>query len=37
MFTRYSRKVIDILKELTLGTDAETWIIGLKCSKKVMQ
>ena len=33
MFTRDSRKVIDILKELTLGTDAETWIKGLKCGK----
>ena len=30
MFTRDSSKVIDILKELTLGTDAETWIKGLK-------
>ena len=30
MFTRYSRKVPDILKELTLGTDSETWIKGIK-------
>ena len=37
MFTRDSRKVLDILKELTLGTDAETWIKGLKCGRKAMQ
>ena len=37
MFTRYSRKVLDILKELTLVTDAEKWIKGLKCNRKVMQ
>ena len=37
MFTRDSRKVIDIIKELTLGTDAETWIKGLKYGRKVMQ
>ena len=37
MFTRDSRKVIDILKGLTLGTDAETWIKGLRCGRKVMQ
>ena len=37
MFTRYSRKVIDILKELTLGTDAETLIKGLKCGRKAIQ
>ena len=37
MFTRDSSKVIDILKELTLGTDAETWIKGLKCVRKSMQ
>ena len=30
MFTRDSRKVIDILKEPTLGTDADKWIKGLK-------
>ena len=34
MFTKNKRKVLDILKELTLGTDAETWIKGLKCSRK---
>ena len=37
MFTRDSRKVIDILKELTLGNDAETYIKGLKCGIKAMQ
>ena len=37
MFTRYSRKVLDILKEPTLGTDAETWIKGLKCGRKAIQ
>ena len=37
MFTRYSSKVIDILKELTLGTDSETWIKGLKCVINAMQ
>ena len=36
MFTRYSRKVIDILKELALVTGAETWIKGLKCGRKAM-
>ena len=30
MFTRDSRKILDIIKELTLGTDAKTWIKGLK-------
>ena len=37
MFTRDSSKVIGILKELTLGIDAETWIKGLKCGRKYMQ
>ena len=36
-FTRYSRKVLDILKELTLGTDAEKWIKGLKCVRNEIQ
>ena len=30
MFTRDSTKVLDILKELTLGTDADTRIKGIK-------
>ena len=33
MFTRDSGKVLDILKELTLGTDSEIWIKGLKCGR----
>ena len=37
MFTRVSRIVLDIIKELNLGTDAETWINGLKCGSKAMQ
>ena len=37
MFTRDSRKVLGILKGLTLGTDDETWIKGLKCVRKEMQ
>ena len=37
MFTRDSRKVLDILKELTHRTDAETWIKGLKYGREAMQ
>ena len=37
MFTIDSIKVLDIIKELILGTDAETWIKGLKCRRKAMQ
>ena len=37
IFIRYSRKVLDILKELTLGTDADTWIKGLKYGRNAMQ
>ena len=37
IFTRDSRKVLDIIKKLNLGTDAETWIKGLKCRKNPMQ
>ena len=37
MFTIDSRKVLDIIKEMNLGTDAETWIKGLKCVRKAMQ
>ena len=36
-FKRESKKVFDILKELNLGTDAETWIRVLKCGIKSMQ
>ena len=34
MFIRDSNRVIDILKELTLGTDTKMWIKGLKCGRK---
>ena len=37
MFTRDSSKVLDVLKELTLGTDNDTWIKGLKCGRNTMQ
>ena len=37
MFTRDSRKLLDIINKLTLGTEAETWIKGLKCGRKAMQ
>ena len=37
MFTRDSRKVLDIIKELTLGTESETCIKGLKCGINSMQ
>ena len=36
MFTRDSRKVLDIIKELTLLTDTETWIKSFKFGIKVM-
>ena len=37
MFVRDSRKVIDILKELTFDTDSKTWIKGIKCGIKATQ
>ena len=37
IFTTDSIKVLDILKGLTLGSDAETNIKGLKCGIKEMQ
>ena len=37
IFTRDSRKFLDVLKEMTLGTYAETWIKGVKCVRKEMQ
>ena len=37
IFIRDSRKVLDIIKELTLGTDAEIWIKVLKCDIKAVQ
>ena len=36
IFTRDSRKVIDIAKKPTLGPTTETWIKGLKCERKAM-
>ena len=36
VFTRDSRKLLDILKELTLGTDTEKWIKGINCGRKAM-
>ena len=36
IFTRDSRKVLYILKELTLVTDTNKWIKCLKCSRKAM-
>ena len=35
--TRDSRKVLDNIKELTLGTDAETYIKGVSFGIKEMQ
>ena len=37
MFTRDLGRVLDILKELNLQTDAATWIKCLKCGRKAMQ
>ena len=37
VFTRDSRKALDILKELTIGTDEETCIRGLKCGRNSMK
>ena len=37
MFKRESRKVLDILKQLTLGGNPKTWIKGLKCGINSMQ
>ena len=37
MFTIYSRKVLCILKELTLGTYSEAFIMGLKFGINSMQ
>ena len=37
MFARYSRKVLNIIKELTLGTDETIWIKGIKCGRESMQ
>ena len=37
MFIKDSRKVLNIPKKLILGTDAKTWIKGLKCVRKAIQ
>ena len=37
MFTRYSKRVINIFKELTIGTYAATWIKGIKGFRKYTQ
>ena len=34
MLMQDSRKVLDVLKEMNLGTYTETWIKGLKCGIK---
>lgn len=36
MFTRDSKKVLALLKELTVGTPAETWMKGKKCGREDM-
>ena len=36
MLKRDSKRVLIILKELTLGTDAKTWIKGIKCDQFTM-
>ena len=37
MFVRDSKRVLTILKELTIGTDAETWMKGKKCGRLAMK
>ena len=37
MFTRGSSKVLKILKEIAIGTDAEIWIKGIIIFRKEMQ
>ena len=36
-FNRDTKRVIQIIRELTNGTDAEEWIKGLKCGRQAMQ
>jgi hypothetical protein len=36
MFVRDTKKILGILKELTAGTDAETWMKGKKCGRQAM-
>ena len=37
MFTRDSKKVLTLLKELTNGTPAETWMKGKRCGRDAME
>ena len=37
MFTRDYRKILTILKELSLVTDSETWIKGIKSGMRAIQ
>ena len=37
MFIKDPKKVLIILKKLTIGTDTETCIKGIKCRRKSMQ
>ena len=37
MFIRDSKRILTILKELTIGTDAETWMKGKKCGRLAME
>ena len=36
MFKTGSKRVLTILKELTIGTDAEAWMKGIKCERLTM-
>lgn len=36
MFIRDSKRVLSLLKELTAGTDAETWMRGARCGRDAM-
>ena len=37
MFIRHSKKVIGILKELSIGTDADSCIKKIRCGRKARQ
>ena len=37
IFKRDTRKVLNLLKELTIVTDAETWVKGLKYGRRDMR
>ena len=36
MFSRDTKMVLAILKELTVDTDADTWMKGKRCSQEAM-